>query len=365
MKINILLPHKEKFDEKKTSAVSITVKNNLFYTSFLKDIKIFGQYVENPLFSDNFVGAKYSVLSLKSKTRFLTDTMLKTISKINDDKQLIEIHNRPYLVDYIVKATNFPVSLFIHNDPLLMNGSKTIHERENILQKCVAVFCVSKFVKKQFLDGITTDKQKVHVLYNGVGSKLKQFPSKINEVLFIGRLFYEKGADLYADVVKSIATDFPDWHFSLLGSSDLKHIQNKSYYASQVVRKFNSIGHQAKIYGFKNQNFVKEKMKNASIIIIPSLCEEGFGLVAAEAMSNGMAIIASKVGGIPEIVKDNGILISNIDYLKLRQSLVDIMNNKEKREMLQKKAWLNFSHSAKLSSKSLDLYRKTIFQRHF
>ena len=36
-------------------------------------------------------------------------------------------------------------------------------------------------------------------------------------------------------------------------------------------------------------------------------------------MSNGMAIIASKVGGIPEIVQDNGILISNIDYLKIKK----------------------------------------------
>ena len=50
-------------------------------------------------------------------------------------------------------------------------------------------------------------------------------------------------------------------------------------------------------------------MKSASIIVIPSLWQEPFGLVAAEAMSNGICIIASKVGGIPEIIKKNGILI--------------------------------------------------------
>ena len=42
-------------------------------------------------------------------------------------------------------------------------------------------------------------------------------------------------------------------------------------------------------------------MEKASIIIIPSKWEEPFGLVVAEAMSNGLAIISSKVGGIPEI----------------------------------------------------------------
>ena len=46
MKINILLPYKEKFDKEKASSVSITVKNNLTYTRYLNDIKIFGQDVE-------------------------------------------------------------------------------------------------------------------------------------------------------------------------------------------------------------------------------------------------------------------------------------------------------------------------------
>ena len=71
MKINILLPYKEKFDENKASSVSITVKNNLFHSKYLNNIKIFGQNVENPLFKDNFIGLKYSFLSFKSKNNFL------------------------------------------------------------------------------------------------------------------------------------------------------------------------------------------------------------------------------------------------------------------------------------------------------
>ena len=50
MKINILLPFKEKFDENKASSVSITVRNNLFHSNYLNQIKIFGQNTENPFF---------------------------------------------------------------------------------------------------------------------------------------------------------------------------------------------------------------------------------------------------------------------------------------------------------------------------
>jgi glycosyltransferase involved in cell wall biosynthesis len=82
-------------------------------------------------------------------------------------------------------------------------------------------------------------------------------------------------------------------------------------------------------------------------------------------MSNGIAIIASNVGGIPEIVKGNGILIDNINYNKLEQAIIDLINNKDKLEMLQKKAWDNFKLTSSSSSAKLDNFRKIIFQNHF
>ena len=65
MKINILIPYKEKFDVNKASSVSIPIRNNLFYSKFLTNIEIFGQEIDNPMFKDNFVGLRYSILSLK------------------------------------------------------------------------------------------------------------------------------------------------------------------------------------------------------------------------------------------------------------------------------------------------------------
>lgn len=44
--------------------------------------------------------------------------------------------------------------------------------------------------------------------------------------------------------------------------------------------------------------------RNARFIVVPSICPEAFGLVALEAMSLGLAVIASRIGGLPEIVED-------------------------------------------------------------
>jgi glycosyltransferase involved in cell wall biosynthesis len=365
MKINILLPYKEKFDVNKASSVSITVKNNLLHTEFLNHIKIYGQNVENPLFKNNFEGIKYSIFSLKSRNVFLTHKMLKIISKESSIKQLIEIHNRPYLIEKIAENSNFPITLFLHNDPQTMKGSKSVKDRQNILEKCEAVFCVSEFIKNKFLEGISIKTEKIYVLYNGVDRKIKKFPKKKKEILFVGRLVSEKGADLYVQAVRSIASTFPDWNFGLIGSFRLGEHNNTNFYAHRVIKSFQEIGSQAIFYGFKNHQFVEEKMKTASIIVIPSIWEEPFGLVAAEAMSNGISIIASKVGGMPEIIRDNGVLIDNINYKKLRKHLIELLKNKSLRENYQQRAWENFKLSSLLSSKKLDDYRRIIFQNYY
>ena len=132
---------------------------------------------------------------------------------------------------------------------------------------------------------------------------------------------------MYVDVVESLASKYPDWSFSMIGSFKLGENQSANIFADMVINRFKKIGSQAKFYGFKDHNFVDDKMKRASIIIIPSLWQEPFGLVAAEAMSNGMCIIASKVGGIPEIIDKNGILIEKINKNKLEQNLLNLLND--------------------------------------
>ena len=175
----------------------------------------------------------------------------------------------------------------------------------------------------------------------------------------------EKGVDLYVDVIEDIANKFLDWKFDLIGSFRLGDDKSKGSFVNNIIKKFIKNSKQTRFYGFKNQDFVQRKMKSASIIVIPSIWEEPYGLVTAEAMSNGIAIIASDVGGIPEVLKENGILIKNINKFKLKNELERLMINTDKIKILQKLSWDNFEHSSKNSSKNLDNYRKSILSRHF
>ena len=82
-------------------------------------------------------------------------------------------------------------------------------------------------------------------------------------------------------------------------------------------------------------------------------------------MSNGACVIASKVGGITEILGNNGMLIENIDYLKLQKNLIEVLNNKKLREDYQKKSWNNFMFLQKIQVRDWINLEREILEEHF
>ncbi len=359
MKINILLPYKEKFTADKASSVSITVKNNFKYSSLKKNIRIFGQHVKEPMFKDNFVGIKKTWNFLASKNKLLASEMCSIIEKETNTHQIIEVHNRPYLIKIInKKVKNKVLTLFFHNDPIEMKGSKTITQREYLLKSVDKIFCVSEYIKARFLKGIEDETGKVIVLHNGIEKTKTTICNKNNHVLYVGRIVKEKGVDLFVNAVEKIYKKYPNWKFIIIGATRIGEKKLHDKFSKNTIEKFKKLGNQTFVTGHLSANEVQTFMKKASVIVIPSVWQEPFGLVAAEAMSNGLAIVSSNVGGLPEIIGENGILIDNINHIKIANTLEKLLSNRKKIKKMQMDSLNNFNFSANVSSKKLDNFRK-------
>ncbi len=362
MFINILLPYKEKFSINKASSVSLTVANNLEFSKYKKNIRVFGHNIEDPFYKDNFIGIENSWNILKSKNFNLARKMCDFINKEDQKNQIIEIHNRPYLVNFVhsqLSKSNL-ITLFFHNDPLEMRGSKTIEDRKKLLFKLKKIYCVSNYIKKRFLEGIDDNLNKVVVLYNGVKRLQNFMPKKQKQIIFVGRIVKEKGVDLFAKSICEIYPHFKDWNFKIVGSPKLG-INVFDEFSKKIKKDFESLGHRAKMIGFINSKDLNKIMSKTSIIVIPSVWNEPFGLVAVEAMSNGIAIIASRSGGLPEIIRRNGILIDEIDEKKISNELLKLMTDASLLKDFQKKSWNNFSFDSKTISSELDSHRNELF----
>jgi glycosyltransferase involved in cell wall biosynthesis len=74
--------------------------------------------------------------------------------------------------------------------------------------------------------------------------------------------------------------------------------------------------------------------------IVPSMWPEPFGIVIIEAMSSGRPVIASRVGGIPDIIRDGevGLLVSPGDPVELRQAIERVLSDPVLREKMGREA---------------------------
>lgn len=129
--------------------------------------------------------------------------------------------------------------------------------------------------------------------------------------LFIGRPSVYKGFNVLINALSHI--DESDWTLTVIGDfQNLKNIYSKNI----------------SFVGKKNNNEVANFLRNSDVVIIPSLYET-FGNVALEAMACAKPIIASRTGGLIELIDDskNGFLVEPNNVIELRDTINYFIHN--------------------------------------
>jgi len=85
---------------------------------------------------------------------------------------------------------------------------------------------------------------------------------------------------------------------------------------------------------------IDQLMKSSKLFVLPS-CWEGFGIVLIEAMKNRLPIVATNIGGIPEIITDGneGILIPKANSVILAESINKVLEDEKLRSKLIQNAY--------------------------
>ena len=138
--------------------------------------------------------------------------------------------------------------------------------------------------------------------------------------LYVGRLEKNKGA---ISIIRA-ANQLPkDIEFHIVGTGSQEKYLKK--YAEQ-----NNL-YNIKFLGHMEGQTLKNEYHNCIATIVPSCCFEVFGLVNVESLRNGKPVIASNVGGIPEIIEHNktGLLFEPDDIEQLKQNILTYWNNQD------------------------------------
>lgn len=124
------------------------------------------------------------------------------------------------------------------------------------------------------------------------------------------------------------------------------------------------LGDRVRFMGFVPNEELPSLYRQSDIFVLPSQTES-FGLVFAEAMSCGLPIAASNVGGIPETVRDgvDGLLCPPGDPLSLRENILRLMSNVDTREEIshsQRERILESYSWEQIAARYADVYRSVV-----
>jgi len=133
-------------------------------------------------------------------------------------------------------------------------------------------------------------------------------------ILFAGAMKPIKGIPFLLQALVKLKQERQDFLLHILGGGECQ----EEY---ELLSKESGLGRLVEFHGVKNKQEVAEYMRRADFFILPSLWENS-PCVLIEAMASGLTIIASAVGGIPEIInQDIGILVPAQHVDKLAQAL--------------------------------------------
>tara|TARA_Y100000590_G_scaffold208062_1_gene235672 strand:- start:5465 stop:7588 length:2124 start_codon:yes stop_codon:yes gene_type:complete len=346
MKISVLLPYKENFSPDYPGAVSIYVKDTTLCSKYKKQITIFGSTDYKKKLLKSYINLPFKKDLFQSGTKIYIKNFLEREKKNNSD--IIEIHNRPAYINNIYNETSAKLVLYFHNDPLNMNGSRSVEERLNIINKTQKIIFNSEWSKKRFinkLDKFYHKSENLEVIHQSTNKIKINLKKKKKIITFVGKLNTAKGYDLFGQSIIKILDKYPDW---------------KSYVVGDEPREKLFFNHKnLNIMGFQKHSKVLNIFKESSIAVACSRWEEPFGRTSLEASSRGCAVIISNRGGLPETVT-NALILRNLNKNNVIKSIEKLIINKKLRFNLQSKSINNFYLTNEFVTKKIDNYRNKI-----
>ena len=232
------------------------------------------------------------------------------------------VENKPMYGLVLRKYINGKLILHSHNDI-----SKYKNRLKDIIDSYDRIFTVSDYMYKQI------NSDKCRLLYNGID--INKFNKSINVIREREKLGLKK------DDIVFLYTSRVVKHKGIIELIEAFNKINKDNYKLLVVGDYLKTNNKNILYiGYVDYSNIEKYYLIADYGIVPSLCEEAFGLVVIENLASGNPVIITNSGGMVELVDDKCSVVVNKNNLvnNLYEAISNINKKKFNKEDLLRQA---------------------------
>jgi glycosyltransferase involved in cell wall biosynthesis len=238
------------------------------------------------------------------------------------------LHNDPEMA--VVLRRRFPRAYIVHHFHNLLECRPQFRRR--FKDAVDAVTAVSDFTSR-WVEGYY-GCTGVATIYNGVDTERfapaePHMNGAVPVINFTGRTGIEKAPDLLLRAACKLSERTSAFAVQILGSNHWQKFEMDDYQRTLagLSQELEAKGIRVHRPGHVSRENLPENLQQAAIHVVPSRWDEPFGLVTAEGMACGLATVASRTGGTPELIGDAGLLFERESVDELAAHLYTLVAN--------------------------------------
>ena len=276
---------------------------------------------------------------------------------------IVHLHNFSQFVP-IIRTFNPKVKIVLHMHCEWLTQLDRAMIAKRLRAADLIVGC-SEYITEKIRRGFPRFAQRCQTVYNGVDvhsffreNSWSAPKNGVKRLLFVGRNSPEKGLHVLTDAFEKVLEYYPNAQLKIVGSETLPYIEFvvtlsddpkvlnlTSFYNGHYLSRLRSrlspaLASHISFNGFVPRRQLINHYRDTDLFIFPSVWNEPFGVPIIEAMATGLPVVATRVGGIKEIVEGGktGLLVARDDASALAEAVRYLFSNENLRKSMGKAA---------------------------
>ena len=229
-----------------------------------------------------------------------------------------------------------------NSDPALVRDMIALETAT--VQRSQNIHAISHAILEKARADFGSTKAAEHVVHIGTRDVRDQFPRQRSttgrtRILFVGRIETRKGIDVLLQAAYRVLPEFPNAELVLVGKYNPSGNDNAMSSHEAIMATSPDLSSRIVFAGEATDDELMQNYADADIVVLPSRYES-FGLVLTEGMMFGKPVVASRVGGMVEIVVDgeNGYLAESQDPESFATAFRKLLSSAELREQFGRRS---------------------------